>query len=121
MKITGRSIPDIFRCDGEDAFRRLETKTLFALTQKTGCVIATGGGAVTRPENEMLLRQNGRVLFLDIPPEGLSVAGRPLSQARTPEVLYRERLPLYRKMADITVPITHDIKENLARIKEALL
>ena len=117
----GKSIPDIFKTDGEAAFRRLETETLARLTKETGAVIATGGGVVTRPENEVLLRQNGRVIFLDTPPAGLSVAGRPLSQTRTPEALYRERLPLYRKMADITVPITRDVQSNLARIKEKLL
>ena len=121
VRQTGKSIPDIFATEGEDAFRRLETETLARLTRETGTVIATGGGVVTRPENEALLRQNGRVVFLDIPPTGLSVAGRPLSQAHTPEALYRKRLPLYRKMADITVPITRDVQSNLARIKEMLL
>ncbi len=121
VREAGKSIPDIFKTDGEAAFRRLETETLARLTKETGAVIATGGGVVTRPENEVLLRQNGRVIFLDTPPAGLSVAGRPLSQARTPEALYRERLPLYRKMADITVPITRDVQSNLARIKEKLL
>src|SRR5918996_342319 len=40
----GRSIPDIFREDGEDAFRHLEGEVLEELALKSGDVIATGGG-----------------------------------------------------------------------------
>src|SRR2546422_6160307 len=46
----GRSIPDIFRQDGEDAFRRLEGEALAALALKSGDVIATGGGLPCRSE-----------------------------------------------------------------------
>ena len=38
----GRSIPEIFRDEGEERFRQLETETLDALTLKSGDVIATG-------------------------------------------------------------------------------
>jgi len=116
----GRSIPDIFREEGEEGFRLRESETLAALCKQSGSVIATGGGAVTRERNYPLLHQNGKILFLDISPENLPTEGRPLSMARTPEALYRERLPLYRRFADITVPVTRDIAENMKRIKEAL-
>ena len=114
-------IPDIFKTEGEAGFRARESKVLQELGRARGLVIATGGGAVTVKENYAHLHQNGQILFLDIPPEGLPTAGRPLSSARTPEVLYQERLPLYRAFADVRVPITRDVEENLIRIKEALL
>lgn len=120
VKAAGKPIPEIFAEEGEAGFRRRETEVLRALGKEKGQVIATGGGAVTVKENYPLLHQNGKIVFLDIPPAGLSVAGRPLSKARSPEVLYRERLPLYRKFADLTVPITRDVDDNLKRIKEAL-
>ena len=116
----GTTIPDIFRAEGEAGFRAREHAVLKALTMEGGKIIATGGGAVTRPENEYYLKQNARVIFLDIPPQSLPTDGRPLSQARTPEALYTERLPLYRKMADIILPITRDKADNLARLKEIL-
>ena len=84
-------------------------------------MIATGGGVVTRERNLPLLSQNGRVVFLDIPPAGLSTEGRPLSQKRSPEALYKERLPLYRKAADVTVSIARDVEENMKKLREALL
>ena len=41
-------------------------------------------------------------------------------QADLPEALYRERLPLYRQFADVTVKITRDTAQNIQNIKEAL-
>ena len=121
IKEVGRTIPEIFESEGEGGFRQRESETLKKLGAARGCVIATGGGAVTVKENYAHLHQNGKIVFLDIAPEGLPIAGRPLSRARSPETLYRERLPLYRAFADVTVAITRDEAENLTRIKEALL
>ena len=83
-------------------------------------MIATGGGVITRPENFPLLHQNSRVLFLDIAPDELPTAGRPLSQSRTPKALYAERLPLYRKMADEVIPVTRCVEDNVKLIMEVL-
>ena len=118
----GVSIPEIFKAEGEAGFRARETAALADITKESGLVIATGGGAVTRAENIPLLRQNGRVIFLDVPPAGLSTKGRPLSQARTPEALYAERLPLYRAAADIILPLSHDDskEENTKKLLEVL-
>ncbi|MBE6630770.1 MAG: shikimate kinase [Ruminococcaceae bacterium] len=117
----GCPIPDIFREKGEEGFRAIETEVVADICRESGLVIATGGGVVTRERNLPLLSQNGRVIFLDIPPEGLPIADRPLSQAKTPEALYRERLPLYKKAADLVLPITRDLEENMKKLQEALL
>ena len=120
INAAGRAIPEIFKSEGEVGFRARESDILATLCREKGRVIATGGGCVTVAQNYKSLHQNGRIVFLDTPPEGLAVEGRPLSLTRSPEALYRERLPLYRKFADVTVPITRDVEENLKRIKEAL-
>ncbi|MBE6604616.1 MAG: AAA family ATPase [Ruminococcaceae bacterium] len=117
----GMKIPDIFQKEGESGFRIRESEILKKLGRERGLVIATGGGAVTIAQNYPYLHQNGKMIFLDIPPTGLPTEGRPLSAAHTPEELYQKRLPLYRAFADVTVKITRDIEENLTRIKEALL
>jgi shikimate kinase len=53
----GRSIPRLFREEGEAAFRQLETQVLGDLLgHPAALVLAAGGGAVTRPENRALLR-----------------------------------------------------------------
>ena len=73
------------------------------LCKLTGCVIATGGGAVTVPENLPILKQNGTVVYLQRPNSELTVQGRPLSRQSGIEVLAAQRLPLYESWADVTV------------------
>jgi shikimate kinase len=102
----GRSIPDIFAADGEGAFREAEKRVIARLSKLQGVVIATGGGAVKDPANMEALRRNGVIIFLTRPPGLIRTnnAVRPLSgSAAQWEALYRERLPLYRRYADITV------------------
>ena len=116
----GKSIPEIFREDGEDAFRALETRILGELGARTGCVISTGGGCVTRSENEPLLRQNGRIVWLERDLRTLDRRGRPLSLSRDLEELYRERSPLYRRFADVRIENNGPPEWAAARILEAL-
>ena len=52
----GKPIPDIFRENGEPAFRDLESEIIRALSKQGGQIISTGGGAVLRPENVTALR-----------------------------------------------------------------
>lgn len=99
----GKSIPDIFREDGEPAFRELEAAVLAEFAEQTGQIIATGGGAVLREENRAALRRTGRVYWLRRDLARLPTGGRPLSQAGSLEEMYRARLPLYTAAADLAV------------------
>ncbi len=101
----GKSIPDIFAQDGEDVFRQLESKVLADLSRRSSAVIATGGGVVTRPENEDLLHQNSVIVWLRRELTALPVDGRPLSQSRPLAQIAAERTPLYRAWSDITVEV----------------
>lgn len=96
----GRSIPEIFRDEGEEYFRDLECAVAQEMGQLTGAVIATGGGIVNREENYYSLAENGRIVFLDKDPSDLPTIGRPVSQAVGVERLYEMRLPMYRSWAD---------------------
>lgn len=101
---------------GEPFFRARETALLEKLSSLTGCVIAAGGGAVVRPENIRLLRQNGQLCWLRRPLELLAREGRPLSRD-LPE-LYRQREPLYRAAADFTASndaLPQEAAERVAR------
>lgn len=101
--LAGKTIPEIFAQDGEDAFRRLETQVLADLGKRSGLVIATGGGCVTRADNYPLLHQNGILLRLERELSLLPTDGRPVSQSRSLSRLYEVRDPLYRAFADITI------------------
>ncbi len=71
---TGRTIPDIFRTDGEAAFRQIEAQIMRTALDGDRRVIATGGGAVIDPSiwSEDLLGHPDRlVVWLDTSPEVL--------------------------------------------------
>jgi shikimate kinase len=105
----GRSIPEIFRQSGEEAFRRLEAEALEALALKSGDVIATGGGLPCRDGRMEALRALGTVVWLRGDVSVLleragRTGGRPMLD-RTPteiETLYRAREPYYAR-AHLTV------------------
>ena len=62
----GVSIPELFRRDGEDLFRAVETRLLLGLGARRGVVIATGGGAPMRAVNHEFLRTKCRTFYLEI-------------------------------------------------------
>ena len=97
----GCSVSDIFARYGEAYFRELEHQTLETLCCKEGCVIATGGGAVLREDNRLLLQRSGTVFWLDRPLADIMSTdfqtGRPLLTAgrKALERLAAERRALY--------------------------
>lgn len=96
----GCDIPTIFACEGEQGFRRWETSVLEELGKRSGLVIATGGGCVTKDENYPLLHQNGNMIWIKRELEDLPVDGRPLSQQNKLADMYAKRKPMYEAFAD---------------------
>lgn len=103
FKVTGRTPAQIISQDGESAFRTIETEILSTLGKRSGLVIATGGGCITRDENYPLLHQNGKIFWLQRPLSGLATEDRPLSARSGVEALYRIRKPMYERFADCTI------------------
>lgn len=108
----GVRIPVIFEHEGEAGFRDREAQVIDELTQRRGIVLATGGGAVLRPENRNHLRARGTVVYLRASPHDLWLRtrhdrNRPLLQTEDPkgklEALYAQRDPLYREVADFII------------------
>ena len=116
----GKSIPDLFREDGEEAFRKIETEVLSDCAKQSGVVLATGGGVVTRPENLPLLRQNSVIVFLRRELQALPLDGRPLSQKYGIQQLAKERLPLYRAWCDWEIESTGVIEGTAERIAKTV-
>lgn len=108
--LTGRTIPEIFAAEGEEAFRAVESRALAALcTAEAPCVIATGGGAVLSAENRRLLRRSGTVFWLDRDLENImstDCSGRPLLSGGVEALrtLYKNRRDLYAACAHLLVP-----------------
>lgn len=108
----GANIPWIFDVEGEDGFRTRETSMLEELSQQSGTVLATGGGAIMRAENRSLLKHDAVVVYLRTSIEQQvertrKDRNRPLLQNDDPEVVLRKlfavRDPLYTELADITM------------------
>ena len=104
IKKAGKPIPEIFDEVGESGFRDIESEVAAELGKQRGLVIATGGGAVLRPENADALRQNGHIIHIKRPPELLATDGRPLSKdIETLRAMEAERMPIYEAAADLTL------------------
>lgn len=109
---TGVDIGFIFEKEGEEGFRRRERDMIAELTQETGLVLATGGGAVLDPDNRRDLSARGFVVYLCTPvnqqvERTRYSKHRPLLQVDNPrerlEQLMEERDPLYRETADMVI------------------
>lgn len=97
------TIPEIFEKEGEAGFRDRESAICKKLGKERNLIIATGGGAILRPENVDALRQNGTLVHITRSIDKLPTRGRPLSQnIETLKKMEAQRMPLYKAAADIT-------------------
>lgn len=100
----GQTIPDLFKAQGEAAFRALESQAVAQAGSQGGRVIAAGGGAALREDNRRHLRQNCLVVWVQRDLQSLPLAGRPISQScPSLQALYDQRAHLYAACADITI------------------
>lgn len=97
------TIPEIFEKEGESGFRDRESAICKKLGKERNLIIATGGGAILRPENVDALRQNGTLVHITRSIDKLPTRGRPLSKnIETLKKIEAQRMPLYKSAADIT-------------------
>lgn len=120
LKRTGKSAEAWIEACGEAVFRQKETEVLESLCKQSGTVIATGGGAVTVPENADILRQNSIVFFINRDISALPVEGRPLSKATALSEMYEVRLPMYRSVCDYEIAADGSVEAVVRRILEEL-
>ena len=120
LKRTGKSAEAWIEACGEAVFRQKETEVLESLCKQSGTVIATGGGAVTVPENADILRQNSIVFFINRDVSVLPVEGRPLSKATALSEMYEVRLPMYRSVCDYEIAADGSVEAVVRRILEEL-
>lgn len=97
------SITDIFKKEGEEGFRNIESDVIEELSHLKNTVIATGGGAVLRKKNIDVLRKNGVIILLKtdldtIVSRVLANDKRPLAKNKTKEEIQasiKAREPYY--------------------------
>lgn len=123
IRRAGMAIPEIFDRYGEKHFRDIESEVASDLGRQRGLVIATGGGAVLRPENVDALRQNAYVIHISRPVSSLPIDGRPLSKDLTTLMdMEKARMPLYEAASDMTFDNSakRTKKQLIAAVQEAL-
>lgn len=119
VRMSGKSISDIFLDDGEAAFRELEVKAVAVAMAEHDGVLSLGGGAILNESTQALIeaygREGGDVIFLDVslsaaaPRVGLNNA-RPLlvgNPRRQWSDLMAARRPIYERLATRTVNTDH--------------
>lgn len=104
----GVPVATVFELEGEAGFRKREAQLIDELSRREGIVLATGGGAVTLPENREALHRRCFVIYLQAGPGELwhrlrNDRVRPLLQTADPRAriteLVNARDPLYRETA----------------------
>ena len=104
---SNKSIEEIFE-DGEDAFRAIETSCLKKVSEMSNLIVATGGGIVTVPGNDGIMKSSGITVFIDADADFIlkncPLDGRPLLKNKEKIYrLYEQRIELYRSCAMYTV------------------
>ena len=127
----GRTVGDIWRTDGEEAFRAMETVALSdALADTTPSVIAAAGGTVLDPTNrQAMVDADAVVVWLRADPETLETRvrhgdHRPLlddDASGTLRRLHDERVGLYTEVADAVIDVDDlDLDEVATKVLAAV-
>jgi shikimate kinase len=129
-KKLGVKVSVIFELEGEEGFRKRETQMIDELTSKKDIILATGGGAVLSEANRRLLKERGKVIYLNAKPQHLAKRmafdkDRPLLQQGnildTLNNLYQERHPLYLGVSSFVVDTGQQKTQTIINKIEALL
>lgn len=126
-----RGPKEIIEQDGEEAFRRIETKMLHeVLMEATALVLAVGGGAWTIAENRKMITEQGAcTVWLDAPFElcwkriEAGREARPLARSREmAQTLYAARRPIY-ALADVRIPVyeNESVEEIVTKVAGTVL
>ena len=121
----GRSISEIFKEDGEEAFRDMETELIETLVKDhwRDMVVSLGGGLPIREDNRKLLKEAGKVIYLKVSPEAAyeRLKGddtRPLLKSDDPlgriRQLQEKRSMIYDEAADIVIDTDNRTPEEVA-------
>lgn len=117
-------IPSIFDIKGEKYFRKVETTALKQGMAGQDCVVSTGGGIVTTPENTEILRR-GIVIYLEATPRQIydhikNDHTRPLLKEKdvygTICTMLERRQELYKQVAHYSVNVDDKTPEEICAL-----
>lgn len=109
QEVAGKGLQDVINEDGIDKFKELEEKVLSEL-ETENAVISTGGSAIYYDGAMQHLKENGTVVYIKANLKtiksrlrNIKTRGVAMGKGQTLDDLYKQRVPLYEKYADITV------------------
>jgi shikimate kinase len=122
----GKSIRQIFAEEGEIGFRDKEEQIFAELCRLQRCVVATGGGVISRDVNQQRMRSAGKVIWLTADARTIweRLQADPATTEKRPpltvggleeiEEVLKMREPLYRACADLTISTVNRSTEEIA-------
>jgi len=127
----GKSIPEIFKQDGEPRFRELEIEVVKKISNKKGIIIDCGGGVILNRINIDNLKKNSRIILLTASPEAIlervlkDGEQRPLLETQDKleriKQLLSLREHLYKRSADFEIDTSNlDVDQVVDEILEYL-
>ncbi len=127
VETAGKTLPEILRTDGLDAFLEIEARVGETMDYEN-TVIATGGSMVLSDSAMTHLKENGIAVWLETPlsqitermPEDLTDRGIAAPQGMTIREIYKHREPLYAKYADLIV-VSREGEHDTARQVEQMM
>ena len=123
--ISGKTIKELF-LKGEENFRQWEQEAVTKIYDKTGMVIATGGGTIKSTFNMKLLMKRGIIIFIDRPIDNImkdiDIRTRPLLKDGVEKLydLYDERYNIYKAYSDVKINNSGTIKESIDEILKSI-
>jgi shikimate kinase len=115
-----KKIQEIINTLGDAKFLELEEKTILTFGRPYNTVISPGGSVIYSEKAMNHLKGIGKILFLNAPLKEIrsrtpdfSARGIVGLKGKSVEALFEERLPLYRKYADITIDLQHYSDETI--------
>jgi len=129
----GKTIPEIFKQDGEITFRELEIEVTKDVAEGKNQVIACGGGIVLNKINIDRLRKESLIVYLTASPQIIlkrtsnDAEERPLLKVANPALTIQEllafRKPFYERAADIKIntsklDVDSVVKQIINKLKE---
>jgi shikimate kinase len=119
----GKRVQEIINSLGETKFLEAEEKTVLSITKPYNTVFAPGGSVIYSDKAMKHLRSIGKIVFLNAPLADIrrrtpdfSARGIVGLKGKTVESLFEERLPLYRKYADITIDLQQSSDEKITEL-----
>ena len=120
-------LQEIIDSEGNAEFARKEEKVLSEVDFKR-TVISTGGSAIYYEKAMENLKRQGLVVYLAVPYEEImrriispAKRGILIPEGMTLEDVWREREPLYRHYADLTLPVVREkVETTVQRLQQAM-